>query len=80
MYHTHCALCLKEFFSRERLLQHLGNRALEKCGKWHIENIPAMSWDECEVLDAAEREGLRKLKKAGYFRTHAVRKLSLIHI
>ena len=33
-----------------------------------------MSWEDSEALDAVDREYLRKLHKAGHYRTHATRR------
>ena len=63
-YETRCMVCLKEFHTRERLLDHYRYRS-ERCRIVLMQRGPVLTSDQVELIEAGEREGHRQLFKQG---------------
>ena len=69
---THCQCCLREFWSRERMLQHL--KRAERCWNRIQKAIVALPDDVVDELDAAQAHVQRENKAKGLpFRFAAIR-------
>jgi len=67
---THCEVCLKEFHSRERALNHVRYRSAA-CRANLLFRGPVLSDDEASTLEGHERERNVALARAGKRRHHA---------
>jgi len=60
---TQCIVCLKEFWSRDRILQHL--RSSGACGDWYARNVEPCSDAERQGRDRDVLEARRANVRAG---------------
>ena len=69
---THCTVCLKEFHSRERVLNHIRYRSAV-CRANLLLRGPVISQAEVDVIEQLERDRCRTLSCAGRRRHHVSR-------
>ena len=67
---THCLVCLREFWTRERAINHLRYRS-SVCFENSLLRGPLLSLEDADALDSAEHEAHVKLAKAGKRSHHA---------
>ena len=67
---THCCVCLKEFHTRERALNHVRYRSAT-CQSNLLLRGPIITADEATMLEESERAQNRGLSNAGRRRHHA---------
>ena len=68
---TQCTVCLLDFWSRERLINHI--KRCKACNENLLMRPPWITSEEADELDAAEASRLLKLKSQG-LRRHAATK------
>ena len=66
---THCLVCMKQFWDRDRLISHLTNASKNHCGKFYLEDFPVLPEAEIEQLDKEAATRARGLKKKGFAKT-----------
>ena len=58
---VHCIVCLKQFWTRERLVNHVRFRSCV-CRDWHMKHPPKYTCDEAHAFDRACAEQNRALQ------------------
>ena len=61
---THCVVCLKMFWTRERVLNHVRYRS-KPCREWHLKFEPYVSQEQADGFDADCMEFNRILQSKG---------------
>ena len=67
---THCAACLQEFHSRERVIRHV-SRSSPKCIQVYIQAMAPMHIDDLGRFEEEAYNTTRQLKTQGFRREHA---------
>ena len=73
-----CPLCLVNFHTRERLLNHVRYRSII-CRKYVMKGPPPLSMEEADQLDADDRLKMRQLRSAGNRKHSATRDDGVCH-
>ena len=68
---THCIICMKEFWSRERIMNHLKYKSAV-CRLQLCTSPPCLSEEQAQVLDDAEKQSNISNSRLGRRRHHAV--------
>ena len=68
---THCVVCMLEFHTRDRLVQHL-ERSSPQCGAYTMNTLPKLPADEVFRLNRDAAIHIKQLKGAGRCRVHAL--------
>ena len=66
---THCLVCMKQFWDRDRLISHLTNASKEHCGRFYLQDREPLPAEEIQELDKAAAAHARTLKKKGFAKT-----------
>ena len=66
---THCLVCMKQFWDRDRLISHLTNASKDHCGRLYLEDREPLPDEEIKELDKAAAAHARTLKKKGFAKT-----------
>ena len=77
-YHVHCPVCLKLFWSRERVLNHIRYRS-KVCKHNLLLRGPIISEEDALIIDKAEALGHIKLAHSGRKRCAAVEPVLRLH-
>jgi hypothetical protein len=69
---VHCVVCLKMFWDRERVINHLRYRS-KPCRDWHLQHTPHLSQNEADEIDASLAQHNRALQSGGQRRHKATK-------
>ncbi len=75
---THCACCLKEFWTLTRAFHHIVRRS-PKCCSYYANHMNDEPEAEIEALETQEREALRLRRRSGLHRLHSARPVARLH-
>ena len=67
---THCPVCLRQFWSRERIINHIRYRS-QVCRTNIMLHGPCLSVEEADILDRSENGANTGLQRKGRRRHHA---------
>ena len=75
---THCIVCMKMFWTRERVVNHVRYRS-NVCKEYHLQFAPYFSQEQADQYDAVEAKSNRDLQHSGHRRHKAQKPCVQLH-